>query len=903
MSEEIIQKGYQEHGLIIGKYQFYNIGSTTISTLKKFKIIPDIDYGEYENTKPDALLVDRRNKSKISVIMVMEHKSPEEFKTKKQKKEAVEQSNNYAQALKANIGIATDKSKFIWFNPHQKDTSKKYQDDYSITRSYSLIKHENDDDFVKSFDIDQKTDEKEITSLSINTKESIGDLELIKNAINTTNSKLKKEELQDPTGLAKQIWQDVWSVTGKDPEKCLYTFVELFIFKYLSDLGILTKDEKGNKIDFQYIYSLDKLESFKNYSANVRKHLKKMFKEGDDGTTIINGTILNPKVSEHSIVFHKILKKFNDFGEIKNIDPGFKSKIFEEFMKESISTKNWGRYFTPRNVIDAMISMSDLDKLEKGSKICDPACGVGGFILEPIKVKKDVNFFYQVKNDKVVSRFDFRGFDKGFERDEQLTIILAKANMLIFLSELIKNNDSITDSFSDVFNNTFKLTTNSIMGTLERIEKDKYDLILTNPPYVTSGSSNYKDRIKSDSDLKKFYAVNAVGIEGLFLEWIINSLKPGKKAFVIIPQSILERNADCDLREFILNECTLDAIISLPVKTFYTTVKKTYILAITKKVDTDPKIRASKKQTDPVLTYLIKDIGETLDGDRLSKEQNDLNCMVNLFNQFKGSKSSFTTDDMKCKIIPISKLRDNNYWFIDKLWSKEERKQLGIKEEVNEATVSELVECMKSVSVSLKTLESQSKGIKMKIKTNSVKHKTIEKKITDIFDYERGTSKYNKKYIHNNKGPYPVYSSQTVDEGIIGKITSFDYDAECLTWTTDGIYAGTVFHRTDPFSMTSHCGALFLKDEYKEKIDLKYLYYMLKNRLRHMAIGEINKRVTVERLNDVFIPIPITSNNEYDIKEQKRIVDDYKEIEMIQQKMEYAQEELASITKSNVIID
>ena len=41
LSEEIIQKGYEEHGLKIEKYQFYNLGATTISTLKKYKIIPN----------------------------------------------------------------------------------------------------------------------------------------------------------------------------------------------------------------------------------------------------------------------------------------------------------------------------------------------------------------------------------------------------------------------------------------------------------------------------------------------------------------------------------------------------------------------------------------------------------------------------------------------------------------------------------------------------------------------------------------------------------------------------------------------------------------------------------------------------------------------------------------------
>ena len=705
LSEEIIQKGYEDHGLKIGKYQFYNIGSTTISTLKKYKIIPNIDYKEYEKKKPDALLVDRQNKSKPSVIAVIEHKSPEEFKRGGVLK-AVHQCNNYAQILKVKIGIATDKSKFIWFNPNHKNSDNEYYDKSSkINRSYSIIKQENDDDFTKPFNIDQKTDENEITKLNIKTRESVETVAKVFESISKTNSKFQQVIIRDPTPLAKQIWQDVWSVTGKDPEKCLYTFVELFIFKYLSDLGILNEDRYGNKVNFDYIYSLkNKKQAFQNYSKHTRNHLKEMFEEGDDHTSIINGTILNKEVEEHAIVFHKILKKFDDFEEIRNIDPSFKSKVFEEFMKESISTKNWGRYFTPRNVIDSMIEMSDIENLEKDSKICDPACGVGGFILEPMKVKKDVSFYYPVNGGKIYPRYQFFGFDKGFEKDEQLTIILAKANMLIFLSELLKSNDSIINDFSDLFNNTFKLTTESIMGTLEKTEYDQYDLILTNPPYVTSGSSNYKERIKKDAELKKFYETNAMGVEGLFVEWIINSIKPNRKALVVIPDGILLRMNDNKLRQLIKDECILDAIISLPVKTFYTTPKKTYILIITKKDDIKEK-RKEIKQTEPVFTYLASSIGESLDVYRFTKDvPNDLLEAVCLFNQFKGAKDGFTTESKRCKIQPIEMFDAEKHWAVDRWWTREEKVQLGIEDEESEITKEEFLSLLKEKQTEINTL-------------------------------------------------------------------------------------------------------------------------------------------------------------------------------------------------------
>ncbi|WP_225879258.1 hypothetical protein [Isorropodon fossajaponicum symbiont] len=53
----------------------------------------------------------------------------------------------------------------------------------------------------------------------------------------------------------------------------------------------------------------------------------------------------------------------------------------------------------------------------------------------------------------------------------------------------------MTKEFSKLFNETFNLKTNPILGTLSEPVKNEYDLILTNPPYVTSGSSNLKEEI------------------------------------------------------------------------------------------------------------------------------------------------------------------------------------------------------------------------------------------------------------------------------------------------------------------------------------------------------------------------------------------------------------------------
>jgi len=279
--------------------------------------------------------------------------------------------------------------------------------------------------------------------------------------------------------------------------------------------------------------------------------------------------------------------------------------------------------------------------------------------------------------------------------------------MLIYFSEIIKDYPNHTVEFGKIFNDSFTLKTNSILGTLRDPVENEYDLILTNPPYVTSGSSNLKEEISKDSELKKYYKINAIGVEGLFMEWIIRALKPNGKAFIVVPDGIFNRQNDKNLREFIKSECFIDGIISLPLNTFFTTNKKTYILCITKKNN------KAEIQKDPVFTYLVSEIGESRDIYRFDIEQNDLNEATTLYNFFKGNKSSFKSfnKDPRCKIFPIDRFEADSHWTIDRWWSREEKIDLGIEEEdktvsFNEVPVviDEIAETISNFSFMIKEL-------------------------------------------------------------------------------------------------------------------------------------------------------------------------------------------------------
>ena len=97
------------------------------------------------------------------------------------------------------------------------------------------------------------------------------------------------------------------------------------------------------------------------------------------------------------------------------------------------------------------------------------------------------------------------------------------------------------------------------------------------------------------------------------------------------------------------------------------------------------------------------------------------------------------------------------------------------------------------------------------------------KKVKDICDLGRGRV-ISAQEIELNQGIYPVFSSQSQNMGEMGKINTYDFDGEYVTWTTDGAYAGTVFYRIGKFNCTNVCGTLKAKSA---QVSMKFLAYNL----------------------------------------------------------------------------
>lgn len=121
-----------------------------------------------------------------------------------------------------------------------------------------------------------------------------------------------------------------------------------------------------------------------------------------------------------------------------------------------------------------------------------------------------------------------------------------------------------------------------------------------------------------------------------------------------------------------------------------------------------------------------------------------------------------------------------------------------------------------------------------------------------------------KDYLNDNAGEFPVYSSQTANNGIFGRINSYDYDFESITWTTDGANAGSVFyHNNEKFSITNVCGLLQVKTE---NLSTRFLYYALQMLTKpHVSAGMGNPKLMSNVMSKIKVPVP-------SMEEQNRIV-------------------------------
>lgn len=210
-------------------------------------------------------------------------------------------------------------------------------------------------------------------------------------------------------------------------------------------------------------------------------------------------------------------------------------------------------------------------------------------------------------------------------------------------------------------------------------------------------------------------------------------------------------------------------------------------------------------------------------GDTLIKWSNYTTMPI--FTQTNTKQLEFLVPPIK-EQTAIAEYLDTKTQAIDKKVSLLEKK-IGYYQELRKSLIQ---------SVVFRGLDYSNEGLKLKDSGISYikhipEHWTVER-IKDQFYIGRGRVISQEELLHDGK--YPVFSSQTENNDCLGFIATYDFDTDLLTWTTDGVNAGTVFKRGGKFSCTNVCGTLKPK---RKNLDLGYTGYAL-----HISASH-NKRI------------------------------------------------------------
>ena len=440
---------------------------------------------------------------------------------------------------------------------------------------------------------------------------------------------------------------------------------------------------------------------------------------------------------------------------------------------------------------------------------------------------------------------------------------MAKANMLIYLTEILFRYPQLATEFSRVFNETFTLFRDNLgtFGHIVKDENDKFDIIMSNPPYVTSGSSIIKEQIAKTPHTADQYPINGLGLESISLEWIVKSLKKGGRTYVIIPDGILARVYGKKLRNYILKECFLDAIVCLPERTFFANFERTYIIVLTKKHN------SSETQIHPVFTYIVSNIGEKLTSvNRDEIEDDDLPEMEKLFTIFDATKTNGDLDTyVRCKIQPVERFREDSHWVVDRWWTPEEITSLT-KEEERIATKKEIETTFKDLQTSLDVYDKLTEFAKEA--DNGSRAVCLGN--DTLFETFIG-NRYLKDELSVEED-IPVYSANVFEPmGYSDKTQINDFEKPSILWGIDGNFDFNLIPKDTHFETTDHCGTIRILDN---NIVPEFVLFALHKHKQREEYGR-SFRASLSNMRQIEIEIPTSANGEFDVKLQKETAEKF----------------------------
>jgi type I restriction enzyme M protein len=345
----------------LGRLAYLSLGGTTLAQLKRSRFVRSKLAPEEERRKPDGIVFLPLGGIKATI----EAKRPAQL-TAKKLPDVVKTYSPIARAV-CKLMIVTDGKKTYWYN--------------ALTEHPVLDGNGTEVRF--HFEL-AKLDGQELSQEDVG--KIVALIEKADYSLSADNDQFHPVHVIDPSGLARSVWQKIWINTGKEPEKCLYNVVEILVFKFLSDIGVLAGNYSFRRI-VELLTTDGDREALNHYGRVSRDKIRTLFPPGADGTTIINGTIFvneagQPNLAQASL-FGEVIRAFqaydDEFGSLEYIDRQFKTRLYESFLRQQAGVRSLGQYFTPRNVVQEMSGCLALASSEKATHSATLSAASGAF--------------------------------------------------------------------------------------------------------------------------------------------------------------------------------------------------------------------------------------------------------------------------------------------------------------------------------------------------------------------------------------------------------------------------------------------------------------------------------------------------------------------------------------------
>lgn len=341
--------------------------------------------------------------------------------------------------------------------------------------------------------------------------------------------------------------------------------------------------------------------------------------------------IFTPLQIRDASILKEIMDKLDPL-TLTDVDSDVKGDAFEYFLKASTATKNdLGEYFTPRHIVKTMVRLVNP---QIGETIYDPFCGTGGFLIES---------FRYIYNNMARTEANLNTLRENTVYGNEITNTARITKMNMILAGDGHSNINMRDSLANPIDG--KATWKDNDGNIHHCG---YDIVLANIPYSQK---------TKHGDLYDLPTTNGDSICVQHCMKAINSTAPNGRMALVVPEGFLFRKDLTKTREYLLDNCQLQSIISLPQGVFlpYTGVKTDIIYA----TKVNQKVKQSEKKKD-FWYFDVKSDGYTLDNHRRKLDTSSDLTKYEEYRKFDSDQADEMIN-VGFERIPLDKVRKNAY--------------------------------------------------------------------------------------------------------------------------------------------------------------------------------------------------------------------------------------------------